>query len=112
MIRRPPRSTLSSSSAASDVYKRQWVWLDRVRDRTRQTLDLDALRAAEDFGGDVVRLADEVLGDDSAAAALVAGVLGPLVERTGDAADVPEPADVIARARDLVLDRLFGGAGR
>src|SRR5664279_2226403 len=27
MIRRPPRSTLSSSSAASDVYKRQLVWL-------------------------------------------------------------------------------------
>src|SRR5674536_127079 len=35
MIRRPPRSTLSSSSAASDVYKRQivnmerWRWLPR-----------------------------------------------------------------------------------
>ena len=27
MIRRPPRSTLSSSSAASDVYKRQSVYL-------------------------------------------------------------------------------------
>src|SRR5664279_6450169 len=27
MIRRPPRSTLSSSSAASDVYKRQVLWL-------------------------------------------------------------------------------------
>src|SRR5665648_66014 len=27
MIRRPPRSTLSSSSAASDVYKRQPVFL-------------------------------------------------------------------------------------
>src|SRR5665648_693404 len=26
MIRRPPRSTLSSSSAASDVYKRQMVY--------------------------------------------------------------------------------------
>ena len=26
MIRRPPRSTLSSSSAASDVYKRQWLY--------------------------------------------------------------------------------------
>src|SRR5665648_365764 len=26
MIRRPPRSTLSSSSAASDVYKRQEGW--------------------------------------------------------------------------------------
>ena len=31
MIRRPPRSTLSSSSAASDVYKRQGETLDRLR---------------------------------------------------------------------------------
>src|SRR5665648_1303826 len=30
MIRRPPRSTLSSSSAASDVYKRQVYTLDAV----------------------------------------------------------------------------------
>src|SRR5664280_3450203 len=29
MIRRPPRSTLSSSSAASDVYKRQPFWARR-----------------------------------------------------------------------------------
>ena len=27
MIRRPPRSTLDRSSAASDVYKRQWLVL-------------------------------------------------------------------------------------
>src|SRR5665648_352985 len=32
MIRRPPRSTLSSSSAASDVYKRQMGNLDAKRD--------------------------------------------------------------------------------
>src|SRR5665648_635943 len=36
MIRRPPRSTLSSSSAASDVYKRQanvpQAWRNRLRD--------------------------------------------------------------------------------
>eukprot|EP00658_Telonema_sp_P-2_P059524 TRINITY_DN48520_c0_g1_i1.p1 TRINITY_DN48520_c0_g1~~TRINITY_DN48520_c0_g1_i1.p1 ORF type:complete len:131 (+),score=33.78 TRINITY_DN48520_c0_g1_i1:140-532(+) len=31
MIRRPPRSTLSSSSAASDVYKRQVGELEEVR---------------------------------------------------------------------------------
>src|SRR5664280_3846628 len=31
MIRRPPRSTLSSSSAASDVYKRQVFSLDDFR---------------------------------------------------------------------------------
>src|SRR5665648_693596 len=30
MIRRPPRSTLSSSSAASDVYKRQVLLLDEI----------------------------------------------------------------------------------
>src|SRR5664279_783210 len=35
MIRRPPRSTLSSSSAASDVYKRQvlpqyFMWVNKV----------------------------------------------------------------------------------
>eukprot|EP00658_Telonema_sp_P-2_P011070 TRINITY_DN1420_c0_g1_i6.p1 TRINITY_DN1420_c0_g1~~TRINITY_DN1420_c0_g1_i6.p1 ORF type:complete len:111 (-),score=21.25 TRINITY_DN1420_c0_g1_i6:150-482(-) len=34
MIRRPPRSTLSSSSAASDVYKRQYQ--RRVRDASPQ----------------------------------------------------------------------------
>eukprot|EP00658_Telonema_sp_P-2_P050210 TRINITY_DN3825_c0_g1_i1.p1 TRINITY_DN3825_c0_g1~~TRINITY_DN3825_c0_g1_i1.p1 ORF type:complete len:160 (+),score=55.78 TRINITY_DN3825_c0_g1_i1:155-634(+) len=32
MIRRPPRSTLSSSSAASDVYKRQLCALETERD--------------------------------------------------------------------------------
>eukprot|EP00656_Telonema_subtile_P033456 TRINITY_DN37103_c0_g1_i1.p1 TRINITY_DN37103_c0_g1~~TRINITY_DN37103_c0_g1_i1.p1 ORF type:complete len:149 (+),score=1.29 TRINITY_DN37103_c0_g1_i1:71-517(+) len=31
MIRRPPRSTLSSSSAASDVYKRQGAGMEHVR---------------------------------------------------------------------------------
>ena len=30
MIRRPPRSTLSSSSAASDVYKRQHINIEKV----------------------------------------------------------------------------------
>ena len=31
MIRRPPRSTLSSSSAASDVYKRQLIYGSALR---------------------------------------------------------------------------------
>src|SRR5664280_3752937 len=35
MIRRPPRSTLSSSSAASDVYKRQFDDLAKNDDPTR-----------------------------------------------------------------------------
>ena len=47
MIRRPPRSTLDRSSAASDVYKRQdqrerrQVELDRTRRRTFADHDVD-----------------------------------------------------------------------
>src|SRR5664279_2231793 len=37
MIRRPPRSTLSSSSAASDVYKRQVVKLWQVLNKKKKT---------------------------------------------------------------------------
>ena len=40
MIRRPPRSTLSSSSAASDVYKRQALNSSVVDDSGRPTMRL------------------------------------------------------------------------
>src|SRR5664280_3720267 len=45
MIRRPPRSTLSSSSAASDVYKRQLENTEKIRiligiSTNKQTHDL------------------------------------------------------------------------
>src|SRR5664279_5269925 len=46
MIRRPPRSTLSSSSAASDVYKRQVV--DGIDpQKLRETLEIE-LTASEE----------------------------------------------------------------
>src|SRR5665648_1296057 len=59
MIRRPPRSTLSSSSAASDVYKRQLVgrptWL---REQGVDTTPLDgAFDAAESDGATAVMAA-------------------------------------------------------
>src|SRR5678810_19898 len=40
MIRRPPRSTLDRSSAASDVYKRQVknLWLQELRRRNKMPL--------------------------------------------------------------------------
>src|SRR5678810_405572 len=44
MIRRPPRSTLDRSSAASDVYKRQDFWRARFggrRDVIGQSITLD-----------------------------------------------------------------------
>src|SRR5664280_3781414 len=45
MIRRPPRSTLSSSSAASDVYKRQRVDLRRFERRPGELLLAEDLLA-------------------------------------------------------------------
>ena len=46
MIRRPPRSTLDRSSAASDVYKRQTQILAGLADRELETtaLTLDAMK--------------------------------------------------------------------
>src|SRR5450756_3121167 len=50
MIRRPPRSTQSRSSAASDVYKRQFHDLTGgykcFRRRVLETIDLDAIGTA------------------------------------------------------------------
>src|SRR5674536_257901 len=63
MIRRPPRSTLSSSSAASDVYKRQG---DRGRDLERELLaDLDApLVERVDAPDDALRECDVLVQRD------------------------------------------------
>ena len=44
MIRRPPRSTLDRSSAASDVYKRQQQFVDRAREARK----VDAERSVGD----------------------------------------------------------------
>src|SRR5674536_176579 len=67
MIRRPPRSTLSSSSAASDVYKRQAdyrAWLDTQEwnpgiGLSRERWDVHAVFLPElaiDLEGESVRL--------------------------------------------------------
>lgn len=89
-----------------------WAWVDRVRDRTRPAIDLDALRGAEDFTGDVVRLADDLLRDAVVGAVLLDEIAAPLLERIGDPSLSPDAADVLARARDLALDRLLEGDAR
>src|SRR5678809_1748585 len=59
MIRRPPRSTLDRSSAASDVYKRQVtssvrnVAPDQIADSPRPTTIVEAPRLGAHLGIDV-----------------------------------------------------------
>ena len=50
MIRRPPRSTLDRSSAASDVYKRQTIARAEVRKVLATILDLERLLAKVTLG--------------------------------------------------------------
>ncbi|MGB4593304.1 MAG: DNA repair exonuclease [Coriobacteriia bacterium] len=90
----------------------QWVWIDRIRDHTRPPIDLDSLRGTEDFGGDIVRLADELLADPARAEAFVKEELAALFERVGDAAGFPDASAVISRARDRALDRLLAEEDR
>src|SRR5664280_2481933 len=49
MIRRPPRSTLSSSSAASDVYKRQFLHMRIYRSVNLQTVPVYIIRTSVGF---------------------------------------------------------------
>eukprot|EP00658_Telonema_sp_P-2_P013650 TRINITY_DN15171_c0_g1_i3.p1 TRINITY_DN15171_c0_g1~~TRINITY_DN15171_c0_g1_i3.p1 ORF type:complete len:131 (-),score=26.73 TRINITY_DN15171_c0_g1_i3:93-485(-) len=52
MIRRPPRSTLSSSSAASDVYKRQVIYQGFLRECTGLiSIDLSPLSQVNTMHG-------------------------------------------------------------
>src|SRR5674536_290570 len=57
MIRRPPRSTLSSSSAASDVYKRQ-VKMDKRRHRDTRGGPVFKTGVAEDLGLSLIHISE------------------------------------------------------
>src|SRR5450756_1405302 len=78
MIRRPPRSTQSRSSAASDVYKRQGVRGRRALGHAGRLLDqLRRRRRLGDEGEGAVLVDRDLHRDDVAALRLRRGVVGP-----------------------------------
>src|SRR5678815_823984 len=88
MIRRPPRSTLDRSSAASDVYKRQMLYhllAGAPPYNARTATEVIAAAAA----GKVVPLADRERGAPPDLAAIVARAMSPLlVDRYADAGEL------------------------
>ncbi len=87
-----------------------WVWIDRVRDLTRPTLDLDRIRAGADFASDLTRLVDEIGPDE--AAEVLEEVLAPLrASARGVGLGDIDATSVLERARDACLDRLVAGEG-
>src|SRR5664280_3752256 len=104
MIRRPPRSTLSSSSAASDVYKRQvqnaidlahalgipepkvalLSAIETVNPKIKSTLDAAALCKMADRGQITGGILDGPLAFDNAVseeAAKTKGIISPVAGR-------------------------------
>lgn len=82
-----------------------WIWIDRLRDLTRSTFDIEEVRDSSDFAGDLVRIADELTADGERSAEFVAQALSGL-QRIG-AVEEFDPGALIERARDLCLDRLL-----
>jgi exonuclease SbcD len=85
-----------------------WVWIDRIADRTRPAIDLEAVREGHDFAGDLVRRADAVLAEDRETLAYIQSI-GRVAFDALDARDVPDidAASIVERARDLALDHLL-----
>lgn len=98
---------------AEGLERDPWVWVDRIVDRTRPAIDLDAVREGQDFAADLVQRADLVLGDPAQTRAYVEALSASALDIL-DSRDVPEldATSIVERARDLALDRLLGEAAR
>jgi exonuclease SbcD len=91
-----------------------WVWVDRLDDRTSPPIDLDAVRAGQDFAAEIVAVSDELEADPATLRAMVGEVSAPVQQKLSGYATGLGDAELLALARDRCLDELLpgGGAGR
>jgi DNA repair exonuclease SbcCD nuclease subunit len=86
-----------------------WIWVDRLRDRTRPALDLDEILGEEGLRGDLARLARDLAADPAEAERVVEEVLAPVQFALAVQPELEiKPEEVVARALDLCLDLLSG----
>jgi DNA repair exonuclease SbcCD nuclease subunit len=84
-----------------------WIWVDRVRDRTKPALDLDEILVEEGLRGDLARLARQITEDPAETERVVEEVLAPVHFALAIRPEVEvSPEEVVARALDLCLDLL------
>ena len=110
LVRGTVRADLERDLRDEQMSGQPWLWVDRVRDRTSAAFDVEGLRAAEGFEGDLVRFADQMGVDEKELEATLTELLRPIESSLG-AVDLDlTPREVLERARDLCLDRLEGEA--
>src|SRR5665648_102889 len=114
MIRRPPRSTLSSSSAASDVYKRQVGALPDGEDlgvavEAAHRVLLDVAVAAVDLDGLLARPDGQPPGLELGLGGGEREVLPRVLLECGLVGEQPGRLDLGREVGELDLDRLVGG---
>ena len=84
-----------------------WLWLDRLADRTRPEIDIDAVRRGADFASEAVRVADELAADPAALAALISGIAEPVAATLPGYEPAIDAEELLALARDGALDLLL-----
>jgi DNA repair exonuclease SbcCD nuclease subunit len=97
---------LTEKLREDEAPRSSWVWIDRIDDKTKATIDLDALRKSPDVIGDVVRIGDELLGDLKTAEALIEKSSAAVRKGMPDFVPAESVEALIERARDRVLDLL------
>jgi DNA repair exonuclease SbcCD nuclease subunit len=106
------RETFGSPGGDGRLPDDVFVWVESADVQTGHDLDLDAYRRQESFLGDLVRLSDALLEDETAMRAFLEEAAEPLLAnpkagRRLKAADVEELAGWIAQARELALGILL-----
>jgi DNA repair exonuclease SbcCD nuclease subunit len=112
--RSPAHSMLAAEATREDLlsYMREkgmslspWVWVDKLVDASGTALDIESMREAEDFLGDLVRHADNLEPSQA-----IDEVLAELRAKFGALPELDIDAeDALVRARDLCLDLLMPG---
>ena len=108
LVRGTVRADLERELRDEQMAGRPWLWVDRVRDRTSAALDIEELRSAPGFEGDLVRFADEIGEDQGSLEATIVELLRPIEASLGSVDLGLTPQELLERARDLCLDRLEG----
>lgn len=84
-----------------------WIWVDRVRDRSRPVLDLDEVLVEEGLRGDLARMARQISENPGEAEGLVEEILAPVQLSLAVRSELDIGSEeIVARALDLCLDLL------